>query len=240
MFTYIKPEFMIHAFNKQRDSILKDRSICVARLGDLAVNMSLIDENSFALTLENVKDGSQYSGKAFNVERQGQEDIVPVVEQLFKKMQLINDQETFDKREHIWKLYAMDWLENQGISFDDYIDSWMSQLPSVDGCHWKGLEDYISSDYMNVVDTMRIIEKFSQSEEEKKEYLDFVARDIVELRQHNSLAAIQDKLNEHVEKLTNRKMFAFGIEVEADSRDEAREKLKKIIGDDKETFIIRG
>ncbi|SDB50706.1 hypothetical protein [Butyrivibrio sp. INlla16] len=240
MFTYIKPEFMIHAFTKQRDTTLKDRSICVARLGDLAVNMSLIDENSFALSLENVKDGAQYSGRAFNIKKSAEEDIVPIVEDLFRKMQLLNDQEVFNKREHVWKMYAMDWLENQGISFDDYIDSRMSHLTKDEGFHWKGLEEYLSSDYLNVVDTMRIIEKYSQSEEEKKEYIDFVARDIVELRRHYSLAAMQEKFDEHNARFANRKMFAFGIEVEADSRDEAREKLKKIIGEEKETFVIRG
>ena len=241
MFTYIKPEFMIHAFCKQRESILRDRIICVARLGDLAVNMALIDENSFALSLENVRDGSQYSGRAINIKKSSQEDVVPVVEELFKRMQAINDKEIFDKREHIWKLYAMDWLENQGISFDDYIDSRMSQLPDDEGFefHWKGLEEYISSDYLNVVDTMRIIEKYSQSEDEKKEYLDFVARDIVELRQHYSLAAMKEKFDEN-KKLENRKLFSFGIEVEADSRDEAREKLMRIIGEEKDSFVIRG
>ena len=240
MFTYIKPEFMIHAFCKQRDSILKDRSICVARLGDLAVNMSLINEDSFALTLENVKDGAQFSGKAFNIKNSEPEDIIPIVEELFRKMQAINSKEIFDKRERIWKMYAMDWLKTQGISFDDYIDSRMSQLQGDDGFHWKGLEEYVSSDYLNMVDTMRIIEKYSQSEEEKKELLDFVARDIVELRQHYSLAAMQEKFDEHNKRLENRKMFAFGIEVEADTRDEAREKLRKIIGEEKESFVIRG
>ena len=201
--------------------------------------MSLIDEDSFALSLENLKDGSQYSGRAFNIKKSSEEDIIPLVEELFKRMQAINDQEIFDKREHIWKLYAMDWLENQGISFDDYIDSRMSQLPSND-FHWERLEEYISGDYLNMVDTMRIIEKFTESEEEKKEYLDFVARDIVELRQHYSLAALQEEFDEHDKQLANKKMFAFGIEVEAGSREEAREKLMKMIGEDKESFVIRG
>jgi hypothetical protein len=155
-------------------------------------------------------------------------------------MQLLNDQEVFDRREHIWKMYAMDWLENQGISFNDYIDSRMSQLPNDEGIHWKSLEDYISEDYLNVANTMRIIEKYSQSDKEKKEYLDFVAKDIVELTQNHSLAAMQAKFDEHDARLASRKMFAFGIEVEADSREEAREKLKKIIGENSEEFIVRG
>ncbi len=240
MFTYIKPEFMIHAFCKQRDTILKNRSICVARLGDLAVTMSLIDENSFALSLENVKDGSQYSGRAFNIKRAAQEDIVPVVEELFRKMQSLNDQEIFDKRESVWKMYALDWLESQGISFDDYIDSRLSQLPDEEGLHWKSLEEYIATDYLNVAATMRIIEKFSPSDEEKKELTDFVAKDIVELRQHYSLAAMQEKFDEHDAKMESVKMFAFGVEVEADNRDEAREKLMKLIGKDVQGVVVRG
>ena len=240
MFTYIKPEFMIHAFCKQRDAILKNRSICVARLGDLAVTMSLIDENSFALSLENVKDGSQYSGRAFNIKRAAQEDIVPVVEELFRKMQSLNDQEIFDKRESVWKMYALDWLESQGISFDDYIDSRLSQLPDEEGLHWKSLEEYIATDYLNVAATMRIIEKYSPSDEEKKELTDFVAKDIVELRQHYSLAAMQEKFDEHDAKMESVKMFAFGVEVEADNRDEAREKLMKLIGKDVQGVVVRG
>ncbi|WP_408070500.1 hypothetical protein [Butyrivibrio sp. JL13D10] len=240
MFTYIKPEFMIHAFCNQRDTILKDRSICVARLGNLAVNMSLIDENSFALSLENVKDGSQFSGRAFNIKRVKTEDIVPVVEELFRKMQILNDQEVFNKRESVWKMYAMDWLEKQGISFDDYIDSRLSQLPDEEGIHWKSLEDYIATDYLNVAVTMTIIDKYSISEEEKSELTDFVANDIVELRRHYSLAAMQEKFQEHNERMENVKMFAFGIEVEADSREEAREKLLKLIGENKEGIIVRG
>ena len=240
MFTYIKPEFMIHAFCKQRDTILKDRNICVARLGDLAVNMSLIDENSFALSLENVKDGSQFSGRAFNIKRSSEEDIVPVVEDLFKTMQILHDQAVFDKRESIWKMYAMDWLESQDISFDDYIDSRLSQLPDEESLHWKSLEDFIATDYLNVSATMRIIERYSQSDEEKKEYIDFVAKDIVELRQHHSLAEMQEKFQEHDENMESVKMFAFGIEVQADNRDEAREKLLKLIGKDVEGIIVRG
>ncbi len=240
MFTYIKPEFMIHAFSKQRDTLLKDRSICVARLGDLAVNMSVINEDTFALTLENLKDGAQFAGRAFNVKQSRTEDVVPVVEELFRKMQALNDQAIFNKREHVWKMYSMDWMENQAISFDDYMDSRMSRIPNDEGFHWKGLEEYISSDYLNVEDTMRIIQKYSESDEEKEEYLDFVARDIVELRQHHLLAALQEKFDEHNANFANRKLFAFGIEVEADSRDEAREKLYKIIGDEKDKFIIRG
>ncbi len=240
MFTYIKPEFMIHAFYKQRDTILKNRSICVARLGDLAVNMSLIDENSFALSLENVKDGSQFSGRAFNVKRSKEEDIVPIVEDLFRKMQILNDQEIFNKRESIWKMYAYEWLENQGISFDDYIDSRLSQLPDEESLHWKSLEDFIATDYLNVSATMRIIERYSQSDEEKKEYIDFVAKDILELRQHHSLAAMQEKFQENDENMESVKMFAFGVEVQADNRDEAREKLLKLIGKDVEGIIVRG
>lgn len=240
MFTYIKPEFMIHAFSKQRDTLLKDRSICVARLGDLAVNMSLIDDDSFALSLENVRDGSQYSGRAFNVKKSKTEDIVPVVEELFNKMQTIHDQIVFGKRENIWKMYAMDWLVTQGISFDDYIDSRMSQLPEEEGLHWKKFEDYIATDYLNVGVTISIIEKFAQSEEEKKDYIDFVAKDILELRQRHSLAAMQEKFKEHDEKMESVRMFAFGIEIEADTRDEAREKLLKLIGKDAKGVIVRG
>ncbi|WP_026512108.1 hypothetical protein [Butyrivibrio sp. LC3010] len=240
MFTYIKPEFLIHAFCKQRDELLKNRSICVARLGNLSVSMTRINDDSFSLSLEDVQNGTQYSGRAFNIKRSKEEDIIPMVEDLFKKMQTIYDQERFNKREHVWKMYALDWLESHGISFDDYIDSRMSHLPNDGGLHWKSLEDYISSDYMNLSATMRIIAKYSDSEEEKKEYTDFVARDIVELRQHYSLAAMQEKFDKHDEILQNRKAFSFSIEVEADSRDEAREKLKKIIGDNSDGVIIRG
>ncbi len=240
MFTYIKPEFMIHAFCKQRDTILKDRNICVARLGDLAVNMSLIDENSFALSLENVKDGSQFSGRAFNIKRSSEKDIVPVVEDLFKKMQILHDQAVFDKRESIWKMYAMDWLESQDISFDDYIDSRLSQLPDEEGLHWKSLEDYIATDYLNLGATMRIIAKYSQSEDEKAEYTDFVAKDIVELRQHYSLAAMQQQFQEHDDRMSQIKKFAFGVEVEAENRDEAREKLLQLIGKNAAGVIVRG
>ncbi|WP_026660854.1 hypothetical protein [Butyrivibrio sp. AC2005] len=202
--------------------------------------MSLIDENSFALSLENVKDGSQYSGRAFNIKRAAQEDIVPVAEELFRKMQSLNDQEIFDKRESVWKMYALDWLESQGISFDDYIDSRLSQLPDEEGLHWKSLEEYIATDYLNVASTMRIIEKYSPSDEEKKELTDFVAKDIVELRQHYSLAAMQEKFDEHDAKMESVKMFAFGVEVEADNRDEAREKLMKLIGKDVQGVVVRG
>jgi hypothetical protein len=116
----------------------------------------------------------------------------------------------------------------------------LSQLPDEESLHWKSLEDFIATDYLNVSATMRIIERYSQSEEEKKEYIDFVAKDIVELRQHHSLAAMQEKFQEHDENMESDKMFAFGVEVQADNRDEAREKLLKLIGKDVEGIIVRG
>ncbi|WP_197029534.1 hypothetical protein [Butyrivibrio sp. AE3004] len=220
--------------------ILKDRSICVARLGNLAVSMTRIDDNAFALSLEDVNDGTQFSGRAFNIMRSKEEDIIPIVEELFRKMQAIYDQEVFDKRERVWKMYAMDWLENQGISFDDYIDSRMASLPNDEGIHWKSLEEYIASDYLILASTISIIGKYAQSDEEKKELTDFAAKDIVELRQHHSLAAMQEKFAQHDAELNNRKRFAFGVEIEAESRDEAREILKKLIGEKSDGVIIRG
>lgn len=229
MFTYIKPEFMVQAFLQQRDTVLKERSICVARLGDMAVNMSMVDEETFTLSLEDVTNGTQYSGRVFNIDAATKEEAAEMVNGMFHRMQMINDQEVFEKRERIWKWYAMQWLDDEGISLDEYIDSWMGNDELKDKVHWKTFEDYISSDYLNVMDTMSLIEKFALTEEEKMLFQRFVAKDIVELRQNHSFQNVQESFNHEEPVFKNKKSFTFGIEVVADSREEARKKLKGII-----------
>lgn len=241
MFTYIKPEFMIHAFKQQRDSILKNRSICVARLGEFAVSMDMIDEDSFSLSLENVKTGSQYAGKIINIKAMDEEEIIPMVNDLLRMMQTINDKEIFDNREQIWKWYAMNWLENQDISLNDYIESRMMHNAQDEGFHWKSFEEYMAKDYLNMAATMAVIDRFAGSLEEKEKYKAFAAKDIVELRQKRSYEVVQETFAAKNEGLTTPKTYGFGIEVVAESRVEAREKLQSLLKNvDQGIFFIRG
>ena len=240
MFTYIKPEFMIHAFKQQRDSLLSDRSICVARLGDYAVSMDKVDDNTFSLSLEKITTGAQFAGRIFNVETSEEEEIIPLVNDLFHKMQSIYDKEIFDRRENIWKWYAMRWLEEQDISLDEYLDSRMLNNTPDEYIHWKSFEEYIASDYLNVASTMDIIESFAEGEEERESYKSFAAKDIVELRQRNSLEAMQEIFDMHDEQKT-RKAYSFGVDIVAGSRNEAREKLKTLLkGLEEGEVYIRG
>ena len=227
VFTYIKPEFMIHAFKQQRDTLLNDRGICVARLGDIAVTMDKVDENSFSLSLENITNGVQYAGRIFNIVRSDPDEVVPLVEELFKKMQLINDKDIFEKRETIWRWYAMSWLEEQDISLDEYLETRMLVNSSDDQIHWKSFEEYISDDYLNVAATVDIIERFA-SDEEKEIYKTFAAKDIVELSQRRSYESIQESF-ENAPEEDVQKSYSFAIDVTASSRTEAREKLSELL-----------
>lgn len=241
MFTYIKPEFMVQAFLQQRDTVLKERSICVARLGDMAVNMSMVDEETFTLSLEDVTNGTQFSGRVFNIDASTEEEAAEMVNGMFHRMQMINDQEVFEKRERIWKWYAMQWLDEEGISLDEYIDNWMGNEALKEKVHWKSFEDYISSDYLSIMDTMKLIEKYALTEEDKTNFQRFVAKDIVELRQHHSFENVQESFEHETNAFKNRKSFTFGIEVVADSREEARKKLKEIIDESEDGgFYIIG
>ncbi len=241
MFTYIKPEFMIHAFCQQRDTALVGRSICVARLGDFAITMEKVNEEAFSLSLENAVSGSLYAGKIFNIKNLNAEDITPIVEDLFRQMQAINEKEIFDNRETIWKWYALNWLDGQNISLDEYIESRVGQHASEDAPHWKSFEEYMSHDYLNVSATMNLIEKYADNEDEKTIFRNFVAKDIVEIRQRHSLEAMQEELESGKKDNELPKTYGFGIEVVADSRDEAREKLARLLENvPKGEFIIRG
>ena len=240
MFTYIKPEFMISAFTQQRDSLTGGRTICVARLGDFAVSMEKIDSDSFSLCLENVVTGAQHAGKIFNITMVSQEEVTPIVEKMFHKMQSIYEKQVFDRRECIWKWYAMGWLEEQDISLDEYLESRMLSNSPDNYVHWKTFEEYMGSDYLNVASTMDIIERFASSEEEIELYKTFAVRDIVELRQKKSLEAILQHASDNI-MIDHRKVFSFGVDVIAESRVEAREKLKALLSElDEGEFFIRG
>lgn len=241
MFTYIKPEFMIHAFCQQRDTTLLERSICVARLGDFAVMMEKVNDEAFSLSLENVSDGAMYAGKIFNIKNLKAEDVTPIVESLFRQMQVINEKETFDKRETIWKWYALSWLDSQDISPDEYLDNRLGHIGADDYPHWKSFEEYISQDYLSVAQTMDIISRYAGDDEEKEKFKKFAAKDIVEIRQRHSLEAMQEEFAARTEGYETKKTYGFGIEVVADSRMEAREKLEALLKDTLEgEFIIRG
>ncbi len=240
LFTYIKPEFMIHAFLQQRDTLLNGRSICVARLGEFSISMTKVDEDTFSLSLENVETGSQHSGKIFNIKNTDHSEIVPLVNELFHKMQNLNEKQIFDHREDIWKWYAMSWLEEQDISLNDYLESRMLGTGIDEYAHWKSFEEYMSVDYLNVASTMNIIDRFASSEEEKKEYKAFAAKDIVELRQRQTLENIREKYPDG-EEAEVRKAYSFGIDVVAESRAQAKEKLMNALKNFSDgEFYIRG
>ncbi len=241
MFTYIKPEFMIHAFKQQRDTLLDGRNICVARLGDFAIFMGKVDENSFSLSLENVVSRTQYAGRVFNVETSDQKEIVSLIDDMFQKMQLVNEKEIFDRRECIWKWYAMSWLEEQDISFEEYFDNHMMHNAPEEYAHWKSFEEYMAQDYLNVASTMAIIEKYAFSDEEKENYKAFAAKDIVELRQKQSLESLQESFDSSDHDHNEKKAYSFGIDVVANSREEAREKLSNALNAFKDIeFYLRG
>ncbi len=240
MFTYIKPEFMIAAFCQQRDTTLLDRSICVARLGDFAVTMERVDDHRFSLSLENATENTQYAGKIFDIDKSTKEEIATVVDDLFKKMQYINEKQIFDNRENIWKMYALSWLKEQNISLDDYLDIHMTGEMD-EQTHWESFEEYMSHEYLNVGSTMRIIEEYAQSDEEREQLKSFAAKDIVELRQRHSLEQMQEEFASRKDDFFEKKIYGFGIEVVAQSRDEAREKLQALLKDTTSgEFIIRG
>ncbi len=239
MFTYIKPEFMIKVFREQRDAVLKERSICVARLGDLAVNMSYVNDDAFTLSLEDLKHGTQYSGRVINVDVSDEKEAAEMVNGFFHRMHLIHDQEVIEMREHIWKWYGMKWLEKQGLSLDSYLDNIMGNEELKDKIHWKGFEEYIASDYLNLSDTMNIIEEFALTEDEKAFYHKFVAADIIELQKKHSLEVIKEQFPHEDEEVSEKKnSFTFGVEIVAKSREEAREKLQKLIGKEEEGNCI--
>lgn len=240
MFTYIKPEFMIHTFTQQRDNVLNERSLCVARLNDYAIQMAKVDDSTFSLSLENASEGATYAGKVININNTNEASIALIVDDLFRRMQAINEKEIFDMRENIWKWYALSWLEEQDISLEDYLDSRMGhsyeEMP-----HWKSFEEYMADDYLSIASTMNIINKYAQTPEESEKYRTFAAKDIVEVRQRHSLDIIQKEFAAKADGYEKKKTYGFGIEIVADSRNEAREKLEALLKDTPVgEFIIRG
>jgi hypothetical protein len=117
----------------------------------------------------------------------------------------------------------------------------MSNEELKDKIHWKSFEEYIASDYLNVADTMNLISEFALTEEENNIYSKFIASDIIELRQSHSFETLKKQFDHEDEAFENKKSFTFGVEVVADSREEAREKLQAILADEEDgDFYIIG
>jgi ribosomal protein L20A (L18A) len=140
----------------------------------------------------------------------------------------LNDEEVDRKRLQIWKWYVLDWQEENidkdgeilraEITWEDYVDRTKNDVLDI--------EAFLHGDYLNLGNTLMLIEKYMKDSSHRDMFRKFAIEDIMEMTSEDtkdkSISEAENRVQaEEVKKHT----YQFTVSVEATDKEHARQAL---------------
>ena len=242
LFRFIQNEDVLKSFEEFKDSVLLERPVVIARHGDYTLFLKRVSDNELELTTENTKKNVVAASRTYKVSDTTSELVARGTRHACQKMSELSDEDVNRKRLQIWKWYVVEWQQRLGVGTEELMEKELI---------WKedkgeksrdvlDMESFLHGDYLNLGNTLSLIDKYmSGDEEHKEEFRKFAIEDVMEMTSEDtkdrSLAEAEQKRQaDGLKKHT----YRFTVSVEATDKEHARAALLRYLAGD-ERFTVQ-
>ena len=145
-----------------------------------------------------------------------------------QKMAELSDEEVNRKRLQIWKWYVLDWQEENidsdgeilkaELMWDEYVDRTKNDVLDI--------EAFLHGDYLNLGNTLMLIEKYMKDPLLQEMFRKFAIEDIMEMTSEDTKdKSIADNEAKNQTEETKKHTYRFTVSVEATDKEHARQAL---------------
>ena len=241
LFRYIQNDDVLKSFLEFRDTLLKERPVVIARHGDYSLYLKTISNDELGLTIENTAKHKVIQDRTYNVNDTTDALVSRGVRHACQKMAELSDEDVNRRRLQIWKWYVIDWQKENAKNSREFVEKEISWDEETIRSEEKimDMESFLHSDYLNLGNTISLIERYmAEDEAYKEQFKRFAISDIMEMtsedtKEKSLVEAEKERAKEGMKKHT----YRFTVTVEATDREHARAALLSYLAGDERIKI---
>ncbi|WP_026516682.1 hypothetical protein [Butyrivibrio sp. MC2021] len=234
-FKYIQYEDVLKSFREFQKTILAERPVFIARHGDYVLQMESVDDNTLGLKIINNEKNKIIQSRTYDVNKTTDELVARGVRHACQKMSELSDQEVNRRRMQVWKWYIMEWQKKNADNTKEMLNKEL--IWSEEGTELEqeilDIETFLHGDYLNLGNTLGLIDKYLNDEKQKEWFKKFVIADIMEMTSEDtrdrSIAETEEANREDGIKIHT---YQFTVSVEATDKEHARAALLSYLAGD--------
>ncbi len=235
-FRYIQNDDVLKSFIEFKEK-LAQRPIVIARHGDYSLFLDARSDNILGLKVMNDAKKKVISDRTYDITKTTNELVSRGVRHACQKMSELSDNDVSRKRLQIWKWYLLDWQrsheeESKKIFAQDSIwdeDRIQQEADLMD------MERFLHGEYLNLGNTISLIDKYLKNESHKEMFKKFAIEDIMEMTSEDTRdRSIEETERRNQEEELKLHTYQFTVSVEATDKESARKALlHHLAGDDR-------
>ena len=236
-FRYIQNDDVLKFFCEFKDTMLTQRPVVIARHGDYSLFLIRISDEELGLSIENTVKKNKVESRSYVISDTTEALVSRGARHAVQKMAELSDEDINRKRLQIWKWYVMDWQKANSSKTEEFINK---ELLWEDDTNDKrkeilDIESFLHGEYLNLGNTIGLIEKYLKDDKHKEMFKTFAINDIMEMTSEDT----KDKSIAEAEKLSQleapkKHTYQFVVSVEATDKEHARQALLNYLaGDDR-------
>ena len=236
-FKYIQNDDALKTFLEFRDTILAERPVIIARHGDYTLLMEKAVDGNLGLKILNDEKKAVVSERKYEIASTTDYLVSRGVRHACQKMTELSDEDVNRKRFQIWKWYLLDWQKNH----EDQSEELMNKEIEWDEERIKketdlmDMENFLHGYYLNIGNTLMLIDKFLTDPGHKEIFRKFAVADIMEMTSEDTKEkSLEEAERRNQEEELKLHTYQFTVSVEATDKDHARQALLRYLaGDDR-------
>ena len=241
LFRYIQNDDVLKSFLEFRDTLLKQRPVVIARHGDYSLYLKTISDDELGLTIENTAKHKVVQDRTYNVNDTTNALVSRGVRHACQKMAELSDEDVNRRRLQIWKWYVIDWQKENAKNSREFVEKEISWDEETIRSEEKimDMESFLHSDYLNLGNTISLIERYmAEDEAHKEQFKRFAISDIMEMTSEDTKEkSLVEAEKERAEKKKKKHTYRFTVTVEATDREHARAALLSYLAGDERIKI---
>ncbi len=235
-FRYIQNDDVLKSFIEFKDK-LAERPIVIARHGDYSLLLDVRAENILGLKIYNDVKKKMVSDRTYDVTKTTNELVSRGVRHACQKMSELSDGDINRKRLQIWKWYLLDWQrthEEESKTIFDQNVAWDEERIQREA-ELMDMERFLHGEYLNLGNTIALIDKYLKDENYKALFKKFAIEDIMEMTSEDTRdRSIEEAERRSQEEELKLHTYQFTVSVEATDKEMARKALLHYLaGDDR-------
>jgi ribosomal protein L20A (L18A) len=235
LFRYIQNDDVVKSFSELKKNILRERPVVIARHGDYSLFLKLISDNELGLTIENTLRHRIIQDRSYDITSTPNEIVSRGVRHACQKMAELSDADVNRMRLQIWKWYLSEWQIKEGSTKEiaEKVLSWNDDSEEKEA-EMLDLESFLHGEYLNLGNTLSLIEKYlADDEKHKEQFKKFAVEDIMDMTSEDTKDRSLKEAEEKREKEGMKKhTYRFTVSVEATDKEHARQALLSYLAGD--------
>ncbi len=237
-FRFVQNDDVLKSFIEFRDTVLNERPIVIARHGDYTLFLKKLSGGMLGISTENTEKNMVVESRTYDIYNTTDALVSRGVRHAIQKMSELSDEDVNRKRLQIWKWYIMDWQKENALKPEEFLDKELEWKEEKSENDLMDMESFLHGEYLNLGNTLALIDKYMRDENYKEMFRKFAINDIMEMTgedtKDRSLAEAervrqQDEGKKHT--------YRFTVTVEATDKEHARQALLNYLAGDERINI---